>query len=67
MTDTTVSIADDKDSLSVVDRVLVEFTRALAEEEGFGDIAIRLKEALLDKRDMSEVTLGRAIFEVEQP
>lgn len=67
MTDITVSIADDKDTLSVVDRVLVEFTEALAEEEGFGDIAIRLKKTLLDERDMSEVSLGRAIFEVEQP
>jgi hypothetical protein len=67
MTDTAVSIADDKDTLSVVDRVLAEFTKALAEEEGFGDIANRLKETLLDKRDMSEAALGRAIFEVEQP
>jgi len=67
MTNTAVSIADAEDSLSVVDRVLLEFTKALAKQEGFGDIAVRLKETLLDKRDMSETSLGRAIFEVEQP
>ncbi|MBS3025645.1 hypothetical protein [Acidiphilium multivorum] len=67
MVDTEGSVADAEDALSVVDRVLVEFTKVLAEEEGFGDIANRLKETLLDKRDMSETALGRAIFEVEQP
>lgn len=67
MVDTKVSVADAEDTLSVLDRVLVEFMKALAEEEGFGDIANRLKETLLDKRDMSETALGRAIFEVEQP
>jgi hypothetical protein len=67
MVNTEVSVADAEDTLSVVDRVLVKFTKALAEEEGFGDIANRLKETLLDKRDMSETSLGRAIFEVEQP
>lgn len=67
MADTEVSVAYVDDTISVVERVFVEFTKALAEEEGFDDIASRLKETLLDKRDMGEAALGRAIFEVEPP
>lgn len=65
MTETDTPEEDDK-TLSVVDRVLTTFTKAVATEDGFGDIAVRLKATLLDKRDLSEAALERALFEVEQ-
>jgi len=58
--------AGDDAALSVVDRVLTAFTKSLAEEDGYSDIAARLRETLLDKRDFSETALELALFEVEQ-
>lgn len=52
--------------LSVVDRVLTEFTEAVAGEDGYADVAKRLRIALLEKRDVSEAALERALFDVEQ-
>lgn len=66
MTDTEKLESDDDSTRSVVDRVLIAFTKAVGEEDGYGDIAIRLKATVLDERDLSEAALERALFEVEQ-
>lgn len=60
-TDTTES-----SDLSVVDRVLTEFIKAVAAEDGFSEISARLKDTILEKRDFNEAALERALFGVEQ-
>lgn len=65
MTDTE-TLQEDEKTLSVVDRVLTAFITAVAAEDGYGEIASRLKATLLNKRDLSEAALERALFEVEQ-
>lgn len=52
-------------ALSVVDRVLTEFVDAVAAEEGYADVAERLREAILEKHDMSETALQGAMFGVD--
>lgn len=56
----------DKSGLSVVDRVLILFTKTVGEVDEYADIAQRLRETLIDKRDMTEAALERALFQVEQ-
>ncbi|MGZ2457768.1 hypothetical protein [Rhizobium anhuiense] len=58
--------ATERNNLSVVDRVLIEFIDAVAAEDGFSEISARLKHAILDARDFSEAALERALFGVEQ-
>lgn len=48
--------------LSVVDRVLTEFVEAVEAEDGYKEIADRLHQALLAKKDLSEASLERALF-----
>ncbi|EJJ26564.1 hypothetical protein [Rhizobium sp. CF142] len=54
------------DELSVVDRILTEFVNAVAAEDGYSDISIRLRHVILEKRDFNESSLERALFDVEQ-
>lgn len=56
----------ESNDLSVVDRVLTEFINAVAAEDGYSEISVRLKGAILEKRDFSEVAIERALFGVEQ-
>lgn len=56
----------ESNDLSVVDRVLTEFINAVAAEDGYSEISARLKGAILEKRDFSEVAIERALFGVEQ-
>lgn len=67
MADQAAGQSKDENALSVVDRVLAAFVKAIGEEDGYGDVAERLRATLLDKRDMNEAALARALFEVEEP
>lgn len=60
------TLQEDEKTLSVVDRVLTAFVTAVAAEDGYDEIASRLKATLLNKRDLSEAALERSLFEVEQ-
>ena len=54
---------DASESLSVTDRVLTAFIQAVAAEEGYKDIAVRLNETLLVKRNFAEAALRSALFD----
>ncbi|MGO8089719.1 hypothetical protein AB9E29_21595 [Rhizobium leguminosarum] len=66
MTEQEKADATERNNLSVVDRVLVEFIDAVAAEDGYSEISVRLKHTMLDERDFSEAALERALFGVEQ-
>jgi hypothetical protein len=67
MTDKEAAEGNTESAMSLVGRVLTSFIATVAQEEGYDATAARLKTALLDKRDLSEACLQRALFEVEQP
>ena len=66
MTETNGDSGEHSPELSVVDRVLTAFTTAVAEQDGLADVARRLAESLIDKKDLSEVAIQRALFEVDE-
>lgn len=51
--------------LSVLDRIFTSFVEAVASTDGCADIAERLRVTILDNRDLSEVALERALFDVQ--
>lgn len=66
MTDPIEPKAEAEVELSVIDRVLSAFSEAVAATEGFEDVAKRLAETLIAKKDLSEAALHRALFEADQ-
>lgn len=66
MTDSIEPKAEAEAELSVIDRVLSAFTRAVAATEGLEDVSRRLTETLITKKDLSEAALHRAIFEADE-
>lgn len=66
MTDDGTLEAEGESAFSLVERILAAFIKSVDEEEGYGDVAKRLTQILLDERELSEAALERALFEVEQ-
>jgi hypothetical protein len=66
MTDPIEPKAETEAELSVIDRVLSAFTKAVAATESLEDVSKRLAETLITKKDLSEAALHRAIFEADQ-
>jgi hypothetical protein len=58
--------AEPGSELSVVDRVITAFTKAVAEQDGLAEVASRLSETLIVKKDLSEAAILRALFEGNQ-
>lgn len=50
-------------NLSVADRVLAQFVSAVAEEEDLGEVAARLKSALLGGKSLNDAALRQALFD----
>ena len=60
-------VTDEAESTSVTARVLSTFLDALAAEEGYEDVAKRLRETMLTRADLSERALRTALFEGDVP
>jgi hypothetical protein len=57
------TLGSSSDSSSIVDRVLVSFIDALRKDTNTADVATRLQDLLLEKREKSEAGLRAALFE----
>jgi hypothetical protein len=51
------------EAMSVTDRVLTAFIEALLTDDAYKDIAARLNETLLVKRNFTEAALRSALFD----
>jgi hypothetical protein len=49
-------------SESVINRILGSFVDAVAEQEGLQEVASRLRETILEKKQLSEEALRDALF-----